>query len=421
MRHLVVMVAGLGWQDVERRKCRRFCNLEFRPAHSAFPAVTCTAQASFRTATQPVAHGMVCNGIWDRRLRRPSFWEQSAALVSGSRIWENVRKRGERVGMLFWQQSLGEAVDVVLSPAPIHRHNGGMLMENYLHPAEIASSVRKQCGKFPLHRYWGPLASPCVGQNVLQTLFSVSQYAPMDLCFLYLPTLDYDFQRFGPEGPRANRSFELLLDQLLKLIVFAERQGAQVTIVGDYAIRPVTLPVAHPNRTLREAGLFQVRSVRGMAYPDFYLSRAFAMVDHEIAHVYVRDPEDVQKVADVLRASGAYSDVTIRDASCAWGHPSAGEILLTAKAGSWCSYTWWTDRREAPDYASHVDIHSKPGYDPCELFFARSLIPQVSQEESRIGGTHGRECEIAYASTAPHVGGDDFCSLARSLFDGKGA
>ena len=67
---------------------------------------------------------------------------------------------------------------------------------------------------------------------------------------------------------------------------------------------------------------------------------------------------------------------------------SNNQIFLLAKPGSWCEYKWWTDNREAPDFASHVDIHNKPGYDPTELFFfGRGVVK----------GTHGRKCEVAIA------------------------
>ena len=142
-----------------------------------------------------------------------------------------------------------------------------------------------------------------------------------------------------------------------------------------------------------------MRPVAGRAYPDFYTSRAFAMCDHEIAHVYVRDPADVPAVAAALEATGAYESCTPR-AGQAWAHPSAGDLLLVAKKGSWCAYPWWTDRREAPDWATHVDIHNKPGYDPCELFFGGFFPPRTCQDPARVKGTHGRACETAWASTA---------------------
>ena len=150
MRNLVLVVAGLGWRDLELRGMTRLCGLSFSPAQSVFPAVTCPAQGTVRTATLPSAHGMTSNGYWNHQLFRPSFWEQSSSLVSGKRIWTPARERGETVAVLFFQQSLGESVDFVLSPAPIHKHGGGMIMENYVRPQNIVPLLNKVCGTFPL-------------------------------------------------------------------------------------------------------------------------------------------------------------------------------------------------------------------------------------------------------------------------------
>ena len=174
---------------------------------------------------------------------------------------------------------------------------------------------------------------------------------------------------------------------------------------------------ARPNETLRAAGLFRTRPVAGRAYPDFHTSRAFAMCDHEIAHVYVRDDADVPHVADLFRSTGDYEAVEVR-ADQEWAGESAGEVLLVARKGGWCAYPWWRKKGEAPDWATHIDIHNKPGYDPCELFFDRSFPPKTCQDLSRIKGTHGRRSTIAWASTSPRVSGDSMQSIAASFADG---
>ena len=398
---LIVSVAGLGWHDVSSRSLQRMAGLEFKPAATVFPAVTCTVQASFRTASLPASHGMTSNGVFSRNLRKAAFWEQSAGLVEGPRIWDNARHAGRSVSLFFWQQSLGEAVDFVVSPAPIHKHGGGMIMENYTKPNALGKPLTRASGTFPLHRYWGPLASPKVGSIIVKNAEAALDAVSPDIAFLYLPTLDYDLQRFGPEDKRCDRSFTLLEQQLQQLAALAEEQNRQLLVFGDYVIGTVTQAPAFPNITLRQAGFFKTRSVRSMAYPDIYSSRAFAMVDHEVAHVYVRDPADVTRVSSLFAATEEYESVEVRTPDCDWGHASAGEILLTARKGSWCAYPWWTDRREAPDYATHIDIHSKPGYDPCELFFGSHFPPTVSLDASRIRGTHGRRCDIAFASSSP--------------------
>ncbi len=413
MKHLIISVAGLGWSDVRNHWNGTLGGLIFKPAASVFPAVTCTAQASFRTADKVKNHGMVCNGVFEKSLQRVMFWEQSAKLVQGDRIWNGSHANRQKTALLFWQQSLGESADIIVSPTPIHRHGGGMLMGNYTKPGTLEKELKEKLGTFPLHRYWGPLANPKVGNNVTRHIEETIRLTDPDIVFAYLPTLDYDLQRFGPDDTRCRKSFRLLAKQLKRLATLAEKHNASTTIFGDYAITPVTQAPVLPNKLMRKHGFFNVRMLKGMAYPDFYASRAFAMADHEIAHVYVKDHADIPALIDLFSAADEYESVIPKTSDKDWAHANAGEILLTAKKGSWCAYPWWYDRREAPDYATHVDIHNKPGFDPAELYFGRLFPPGTCQDLGRIKGTHGTECEIAYASTIAH--GDTLIDLAKSL------
>ena len=411
-------MAGLGWRDLEARNMKRIAGLDFAPVQSVFPAVTCTAQASFRTASWPKDHGMTSNGVFNRALRKAAFWEQSSGLVQGRRIWDSARSAGAKVAMMFWQQSLGEDADCIISPAPIHKHGGGTIMENYVKPAELGPAIHAKCGTFPLHRYWGPLASPKIGNAVVDTLEASLETISPEIIFLYIPTLDYDLQRFGPDDERCGRSFALLKDQFERLAAMAERLDYRMLVFGDYAIAPVDAPPAYPNTTLRKAGFLNIRHVRSMAYPDLFSSRAFAMADHEIAHVYVRDTADILAVCDTLAATGDYETVETKTPDGDWCHDTAGEILLTARKGSWCVYKWWTDDSEAPDYATHIDIHSKPGYDPCELFFNSRFSLKTCLDATRIRGTHGRMSTAAFASSTEFrdIGANPtLVSLASSL------
>jgi predicted AlkP superfamily pyrophosphatase or phosphodiesterase len=383
--------------------------LEFRPTGAVFPAVTCTAQASLRTALLPTGHGMVANGRYFRDLRKVMFWEQSARLVDGERIWSTFREQGGRVGMMFWQQSMGEEVDLLLTPAPIHTHSGGMVMDCYSQPETLYRKLVGRLGsKFKLHRYWGPIAHAKVGDWIAASVAEVlgdDQLCP-DLLLTYLPSLDYDLQRVGPDHPKASAALERTMEQLETLLTAARRSGHEVLIVGDYAIAPASGGEATcPNRVLAETGLMELRDVGGRLYPDFHRSAAFAMVDHEIAHVYVRDRRDIERVEAVLaEAPGVETILGGADkARRGLDHPNSGELVLVAAPGEWFAYRWWTGKRRAPDYARHIDIHNKPGFDPCELFFGWPPV-SVSQDTTRIGGTHGR-CgpgrEVAWATTLP--------------------
>lgn len=369
MKKLTVVVANLGWNTLERRGKTSLAGIDFSPAESVFPAVTCVAQASLRTRLSPNEHSVHANGYWFDDLRKPLFWEQSASIVKGGRIW------GRSSGVFFFQQSLGEDVELLISPAPVHKHGGGMIMSCYTKPTEMEAVLKKLCGGFPLWRYWGPLASPKVGRKCIDYFEAATQAHDVDEAYLYLPTLDYMAQKFGPDSPQDLAAFAEFEKQLARLVAICERRGASLEVSGDYEITPVDMAPSMPNATLRKAGLFKTRSVAGMAYPDFYQSRAFAMCDHEIAVIYGTDRD---KAVEALIATREY-DLAEPGSACS-------PPILLAKKGSWCDYRWWTNPKEAPDFASHVDIHNKPGFDPRELFFFCKGV---------VKGTHGRRCQVA--------------------------
>ncbi len=369
-------------------------DVSFSPVATITPAVTCTVQASFRTASPPGEHGMIANGLYHRNLAKVMFWEQSSRQVAGERIWSEFRRAGGTVGMMFWQQSIGEDVDWILSPAPIHKHHGGMVDTCYAKPADLYERLCKAVGRpFKLRHYWGPMASTKAGDWIAAaTTAAMDQPDCPDLLLTYLPTLDYDFQRFGPEDPRSLPAVAALTGQLRDMLAAAKRAGRDVLIFGDYEIAEVSQAVL-PNVALMAAGLMAGRQVGRAIYPDLAASRAFAMADHEIAHVYVRDAADIPATAKLLGELPGVEKVLDRPAQQAIGldHPNSGELVLLAQRSKWFAYPWWTDKRNAPDYAAHVDIHNKPGFDPCELFFARGGLPPlgVSQDTSRIAGSHG--------------------------------
>ncbi len=400
---LVVQAAALS------HEVARGLNLDgirFRPAQGVFPAVTCTAQASFRTGSLPAAHGMIANGLYHRSLRKVLFWEQSSALVTGPRIWEDFRRAGGKVAMLFWQQSMGEDVDILLTPAPIHKHHGGLVQDCYGKPDGLyADLCRRLGGTFKLHQYWGPAASAKAGDWIAAATAEIMAdpaLAP-GLCLTYLPTLDYDFQRFGPSHAKSLPAIKKLRQQLVTLLAAAKRNAYEVVIFGDYAVTECPGGAAFLNRALADAGLLKTRDVRGRLYADLHASRAFAMVDHEVAHIYVADPADIPAVRQLVTGAAGVAEVLDAEAQSRAGlrHANSGELVAVAREGCWFAYPWWRNSAQAPDYASHIDIHNKPGFDPCELFL--SLFPPgVSQDTGRIGGTHGRigaGRETALAST----------------------
>jgi len=421
-RLLVVQVAALGYDFLTANADPIRGDLAFEPMDTVFPALTCPVQASFRTALPPGAHGMTANGLWDERYARVRFWEQAATLVEGERIWSDWRRAGGTAAMLFWQQSLGESVDKVLSPAPVHLHHGGMIQDCYSQPAGLYDRLCADLGRaFQLARYWGPLASPAASQWIAEATCRVlagGSDAP-GLCMTYLPALDYDLQRYGTRDRRSLKALAALMAQLALLRSAARQHGYEMVVFGDYAIGDCEAGAVLPNRLLREAGLLDVRKVRGHAYPDFYRSRAMAVVDHEVAHVHVREADDVARTAAAFAGVRGIGRVLQGDALAAHGiaHPRAGQLVLTAADGYWFAYPWWDRPREAPDYAGHVDIHNKPGYDPCELFWGWPP-GRVGRDPSRIRGSHGRNGptrQAAWASTCLETKPTGLLELARDV------
>ena len=418
---LIVEVAGLGW-DLVSRHPPPVRSPVFKRLETIFPAVTCAVQASFRTAALPREHGLVANGVFFRDLRKALFWEQAAALVTGERIWHAFREQGGRVGMMFWQQSLGESVDLILSPAPIHKHGGGMIHDCHAQPADLYERLVNVIGRpFRLQHYWGPMASKKSTAWIVAAVEAVLQMPAVapDLLLAYLPHLDYDLQRYGPQSMAAARAIEWTYGCLERLRVSAAARGYETLFFGDYAVETVGGEAVFPNRRLREAGLFQARLVRGRAYADLFSSAAFAMVDHQIAHVYTRSDHDTCRARETLARLPGVATILDRKAQASSGidHARSGELVLIAEPGRWFAYPWWRRRGEAPDYATHVDIHNKPGYDPCELFWGWPP-PSVSRDTARICGSHGRagpEAAVAWASSCDFPGPiDTLTDLARA-------
>ncbi|HOX06552.1 MAG TPA: alkaline phosphatase family protein [Planctomycetota bacterium] len=424
-RLLVVSCAALGIAEARRAGLGKLGQLlEVEPV---FPALTVPAQAALLTGLPPAGTGAVGNGFYQRELRRAYFWEQSAELVSGERIWERLERESGavvRAALLFFQNSVGSAVEMIVTPAPLHGPDGKTLPACYALPAGLDRVLESRLGPFPLHHYWGPMAglpaSKWIAGAAAQALtLSPSDFGPNsgapteaagyfglpvgatgigglqrggapDLIFVYLPHLDYDLQRFGPDSPQAAQAGKDLCGLLNGLAESAERAGYELVVVGDYAIEAAG-GVSFPNRVLREAGLLDVRRVGPFELPDLGTSAAFAVADHQVAHVYCQNGQDPEEVAEALRGASGVARVLDRleQAGLNLDHPRSGDLVLEAAPGHWFAYDWWTDEAFAPPYAKTVDIHSKPGYDPLELFFAPDR-KGTARDASLIKGTHGR-------------------------------
>jgi len=398
---LVIQIAGLGWEFLKKQSSK--LNLNWQKAETVTPAVTCSVQASFKTALKPADHGIVANGFFFKALHKPLFWEQNSKLIEGERIWEQAQKKGKEAGVLFWQQSLGNDADLLLSPAPVHKHHGGMIQDCYDLPRGLYGKLKEKCGGFNLMHYWGPLTSSKSTKWIVNATTEVMKTEAPDLLLTYLPHLDYELQKSGTDSKKSTKAFDEFEVELEKLLNAAEQNGYKVVAFGDYAIMNVNKPI-YPNKALREKGLLKFREIKGMFYPDYYNSDSLAIVDHQVAHIKVFNSAKKGEIKAVLENLDGVAKVIDGEAKGEFGagHERAGELILISEPNAWFSYQWWDKKSEAPDYATHVDIHNKPGFDPCELFFGFPPPFATSTDSTKVKGSHGlagTEFPIAWFST----------------------
>jgi predicted AlkP superfamily pyrophosphatase or phosphodiesterase len=403
-----------------------------RPLRTVTPAVTCSAQATFLTGLLPREHGIVANGWYFRDLSQVFFWRQSNALVRGEKVWEAAKRRDPsfRAAKLFWWYNMYSSADVTLTPRPMYTADGRKLPDVYSEPPELRDQLQATLGQFPLFEFWGPRAGIGSSRWIAGATERVVEEQSPSLTLTYLPHLDYDLQRFGPGDPRIERALRDVDTLCGELFELARRRSMRVVVLSEYGITGVTGAI-HPNRTLREAGLLRVREELGREQLDAGASDAFAVSDHQLCHVYVREPSRVPGVRRLFESAPGVERVLDREEQRAVGldHERSGELVLISSADRWFSYYFWLDDARAPDYARTVDIHAKPGYDPVELFLDpsiaipaltvgsklvrrklgfRTLLDVIPLDASLVRGSHGRPTDRAeqgplFMSSAPHL------------------
>lgn len=348
-----------------------------RSMGTVLPAVTCSAQSTILTGLTPKDHGIVGNGWYFRDVSEVALWKQSNRLVHGERIYDAARKRDTdyTVAKMFWWYNMYADVDWSVTPRPCYPADGRKLFDSYSQPVELKDELQQQLGIFPLLKFWGPGADIASSRWIADASIEVMRRHNPSLTLVYLPHLDYNLQRLGPSDPAIAADIRAIDIEAGKLIDAAKARDAEVVVLSEYAITDVDRPI-HINRILREHGLLDTRlEIGGWETLDFGSSRAFAVSDHQLAHVYVRRPNDIPHVVEILKRVDGVEHVLDRQAQTAFGidHNRSGELVVISDRRSWFTYYFWLDDTLAPDYARSVDIHRKPGYDPVELFVDPTL------------------------------------------------
>lgn len=375
MRKLVVLnVAALSPFEVDANT-PGFMRLAQRGAMSPLiapePALTCPSHATMLTGALPSEHGIVANGWYDRERAQVFNWGRSDNLINGRRLWDDLRDLVPcaKVANLFWRFCSHSSCDLTLTERPTYFSNGRKGADVYASDAAFKALCEARLGSFPFFHFWGPKANLDSSRWILGAARLAVEYSSPDLLLCYAPGLDYDVQRFGPSAPetkatlgRGDALYSDFIEEMLAL-------DYDVMVVSDYGFSDVSAPV-YPNRALREAGLVHVDDAVNGEWLEPGASRAFAVCDNQIAHVYVKSSDDIDAVRNCLSELDGVKAVlgTGEGSSTALGHARSGDLLLHAESHRWFAYPYWLNDSKAPDFSKCVDIFNKPGFDPCELF-----------------------------------------------------
>lgn len=357
----------------------------------AFPAVTCTAQTSYITGTRPGEHGIVGNGWYNRELAEVQFWKQSNHIVQRPKLWDELKRADSSFtcAKLFWWYNMYSTADYSITPRPMYPADGRKVFDVYTWPFSIRADIKNDLGEFPFPAFWGPGAgakTPQAGRDAVSRWIAASakwiehRHSPT-LSLVYLPHLDYNLQRLGPGDSRTWQDLREIDAIVGDLIEYFEARGVRVMVLSEYGITQVNRAI-HLNRIFRERGWITVKEELGLELLDCGASKAFAVADHQVAHVYINDPAIELEVRAALESTPGVAHVLGSAEKPAWGidHARAGDLIAVAAEDAWFTYYYWLDDSMAPDFARTVDIHRKPGYDPVELF----LDPKLPAPKLRI-------------------------------------
>lgn len=416
----------------------------------AFPAVTCTAQSNYLTGTLPRDHGIVGNGWYNHELAEVQFWKQSNLLVHGKKIWDDLREQipNFTCAKLFWWYNMYSSADFSVTPRPIYPADGRKFFDIYTSPTSIRPDIKKEIGEFPFPCFWGPAAgvkSPQgsadgASQWIAASARWIEEKFHPSLSLVYLPHLDYNLQRLGPSHPSTAKDLHEIDEIVGDLIVFFQTRSVQVILLSEYGITDADTPI-HLNRIFRAQGWLTIKGELGLELLDCGASQVFAVADHQVAHIYLKDRTQERKVRDTIEKQTGIDQVLDKRAQDSLGinHPRSGDLIAVASERAWFTYYYWLDDERAPDFARCVDIHRKPGYDPVELFLDpaaklikmkiawrllqkklgfRMLMDVIPLDASLVKGSHGRR--PSDATFFPVIATDQPDRISKSEIDSTG-
>jgi predicted AlkP superfamily pyrophosphatase or phosphodiesterase len=378
------------------------------------PAVTCTAQATYVTGRTPRDHGIVANGWYDRDYAEHRFWKQPEQLIQGEKLWDMLRRNDREFtcAKVFWWYNMYSSADYAVTPRPLYLSDGSKVFDIHTQPMGMRDRLKRDLGDFPFMNFWGPASGIESSRWIAASARWIEEKHWPTLSLVYLPHLDYNLQRVGLDLSRISTDLRQIDEVVGDLIRFYEARDIQVVLLSEYGITDVDRPV-HLNRVFREKGWLSIKDELGRETLDLGGSRAFAIADHQLAHVYVNDASLLDQVRAVLEQTPGVQQVLgrVEKSHARLDHARSGDLVAVADARSWFTYYYWQDDARAPDFARCVDIHRKCGYDPAELFIDpairapklqialklarkklgfRYLMDVIPLDATLVKGSHGR-------------------------------
>lgn len=339
------------------------------------PAVTCAVQSTYLTGKEPSVHGIVGNGWYDRSDNEVKFWKQSNTLVQAPGIWHELQREFPKAtcANLFWWFNMNSGADISVTPRPVYTADGRKIPDIYTNPPTLRDTLQRSLGRFPLFNFWGPATSIVSSQWISEASKKVEEQFKPTLCLIYLPHLDYNLQRLGKDTEALAKDLRDIDKVVGDLISFYTDRDVSILLLSEYGIDSVHHPI-HLNRHFRERGWLKVREELGREILDTGASLVFAVADHQIAHIYVKDKNILGEVADLVGdIQGVHEVLGVEGKRrYALDHERSGDLISVAKPDAWFTYYYWLEDSKAPDFARTVDIHRKPGYDPVEMFLDKT-------------------------------------------------
>jgi len=365
--------------------------LTFAPT---FPCLTSSVQAAMLTGRRASEHGVVANGCYDPERQTVAFWNGCHNMIESPTFFTKLTEAKPGLKSAVWnaQNIRGAAATFVVSPGPVRGPDSLGTSGCYTKPESLYNELVSHAGTLPIGRYWSPKANAHLTKWILEGALWLAKTHTPNFHLVCLPHLEGAAQKYGPNSEQAAEGLAELDTALADFIDRYEKLSiAKRTawlLVGEYVTTPVS-QVIYPNRILREAGLLKVREERGREYVDWDHSDAFAMVDHQVAHVFV-NRGDANGVADLFRAMGNIGDLVVGRERSAMGveHPRSAPVILISRPDGWFSYYWWHTDDAAPPFARMVGNSSKLGYDPMELF-VDPVTGRIPLDAALVKGSHG--------------------------------